>query len=86
MGNSVGDQPAVKVRKAAACQVEMRSEPKGKKKYADTVKKKLFSHVFSRSSPFLNSAASWPGLNAMRRALPESSSREETETQKRCEG
>jgi hypothetical protein len=39
MGNSVGDQPAVKVRKAAACQVVMRSEPKGKEKYFDAVKK-----------------------------------------------
>jgi hypothetical protein len=31
MNNSVGDQPAVKVRKAAACQGVMRSEPKKKK-------------------------------------------------------
>lgn len=39
IGDSVGDRPTVKVRKAAACQVVMRSEPKAKVEYSDTVRK-----------------------------------------------
>lgn len=55
----------------------MRCEPKEKVEYSDTVRTRSFSHVLSRSSPFLNSAASWAELGVMRRALPESSSRGE---------